>query len=350
MKNAMKVMKVAKAKSNTKKRPAANKDGDADIDPAIEVASNALSATGSTKEKMAILRDLGDDMEVKDKIALMNKQLTHEDWQKLIGYKKTAEKGDPSLKAKPEATNGEKRQSLMGWVLDPSKGTVYEALKHNMVGAQTMEKKDEWVSWRKVLENWTEEEALMHLDSGRIVSRECQDTAGVWEYKDTNNVVRTRTITRNKSYEKTGGQKMLDAETMEDDEQCWGRTWNKMGSLGGLEDAEIFGGGGESKGKGRGKGKLKGAGGKPKGEPLALEDDPSKKLTACKTQLKIVTNKAMTMCYDNQKMRNKLKPLITKLQKLSKQSDSMTDESTDKVKAFCQDVQNAVKAAKAHLD
>ena len=78
MKNAMKVMKVAKAKSNTKKRPAANKDGDADMDPAIEVASNALSATGSTKEKMAILRDLGDDMEVKDKIALMNRQLTHE--------------------------------------------------------------------------------------------------------------------------------------------------------------------------------------------------------------------------------------------------------------------------------
>ncbi len=57
----------------------------------------------------------------------------------------------------------------------------------------------------------------------------------------------------------------------------------------------------------------------------------------------------MTMCYDNQKMRNKLKPSINKSQKLSKQSDSMSDESTDKVKAFCKDVQVTVKEAKSQL-
>ncbi len=85
----MKVMKVAKAKSNTKKRPAASTcDDAADVNPAIEVASNALSATGSTKEKMEILRNLGDDMELKDKIALMNKPLTHDDWRALIGYQR----------------------------------------------------------------------------------------------------------------------------------------------------------------------------------------------------------------------------------------------------------------------
>ncbi len=56
------------------------------------------------------------------------------------------------------------------------------------------------------------------------------------------------------------------------------------------------------------------------------------------------------MCYDNSKLRNKLKPLISKLQKLSKQSENMTDESTDKVRAFCKDVQAAVKEAKSQLD
>ncbi len=335
------------------KKPAGRTAGDGGSDADVEVASNALSATDSVKQKMEILRNLDKDMEVKDKIALMNKSLTHDDWRSLIGYKKTAEGHDPSLKTEADASNGEKRLALLAWVLDPTKGTVYQSLKHNIIGAQTMSKTDEWLGWKQVLEKWTEDEAMMHLETGRIIARECPETQGVWEYKDTNNVVRTKTITRNKTYEKTGGGQMLDPETKDDDEQAWGRTWNKMGSVGGLEDAEIFGGGGggDSKGfKGRGRGSGKGKLSKPRPEPLPIEDDPTKKLSACKTQLKIVTNKAMTMCYDNQKMRNKLKPLISKLQKLSKQSDSMSDESTDKVKAFCKDVQVAVKEAKSQLE
>ena len=75
----MKTMKhvMKKAAKPTMKRPAAN-NGD---DPAVEAASDALSATSSTKLKLQILRGLGDEMDLKDKIALMNKSLSSEDWK-----------------------------------------------------------------------------------------------------------------------------------------------------------------------------------------------------------------------------------------------------------------------------
>ena len=349
---------AAKAGGRSKKRPAASDNaGDDAHDEAFEAASAKLSATGSAKIKLQILRGLGSDMDVKTKIDLMNKCLSHNDWKAFHGMKHTAEEHDEDLK--PEgSTNLQKRNSVMGWALDPSKGEVYQSLKHNLVGSQTLTKTNEWMSKKRMLDLWTEEEFEMHLGSGRIIPRECIDTPGVWVYQDTNNVVHRKQISRQKNYEKKSGQQMLGAETKEDDDESWGKLWMKMGSQGTLDDVDLFGGpsssssSGYQKGRGKG-GKLAikgGHGGNQSKEALAIEDDPAKKLAGSKIQLKTVLNKAMSMCYDNVKLRNKLKPSIAKLKKLQEMTDDMGEESTDKVKAFCKDVQVAVKEAKALLD
>ena len=83
---------------------------------------------------------------------------------------------------------------------------------------------------------------------------------------------------------------------------------------------------------------------------MQIEDDPVKKLNGSKTQLKAIINKCMTAGYDNLKVKNKLKPTVAKLQKLVKESETKAEESTDKVKAFCADVQAAVKEAKSCLE
>ena len=36
-----------------------------------------------------------------------------------------------------------------------------------------------------MLKVWSEKELTLHLQSGRVIWRQCPSTPGVWEYKDT---------------------------------------------------------------------------------------------------------------------------------------------------------------------
>ena len=54
------------------------------------------------------------------------------------------------------------------------------------VGAlEKVKRKEEWVSEASVLKVWSEKELTLHLQSGRVIWRQCPSTPGVWEYKDT---------------------------------------------------------------------------------------------------------------------------------------------------------------------
>lgn len=348
MKHGMKATPKAKA---TMKRPAAASVS-SEVDALASQLSCALTATQSTKEKLSLLRGIGDQMTTQEKIDMMQKSLSHDDWKKLHGQFKTAASHDSELHPGENASNQEKKTSLMGWVLDPSKGEVFQGLKHKMTGTMTLMKKDQWVSYKRITKDWTDDELNAHLETGRVLAKECPDTPGVWVYQDTNNVVRSKVIDRSRSYTKKSTPKIMDAETKEDDEAEHGRLWNRMGTSAAFQDADLFGiegKGSSSSSKGRGKGKLA-LKGKGHGQPLPIEDDPVKKLNGAKTQLKAIINKCMTAGYDNVKVKNKLKPTVAKLQKLMKEAETKAEDSTDKVKAFCADVQAAVKEAKSCLE
>ena len=51
-------------------------------------------------------------------------------------------------------------------------------------GEQTASREEKWISEKLMLKQWTKAELESHLQSGRIVARECPSTWGVWEYCD----------------------------------------------------------------------------------------------------------------------------------------------------------------------
>ena len=64
-------------------------------------------------------------------------------------------------------------------------GTRYLTCVQQTSSKERWQKTDEWQSHLEMLQRWTSEELEAHLWSGRIISQQCPGTAGVWEYKDT---------------------------------------------------------------------------------------------------------------------------------------------------------------------
>ena len=131
---------------------------------------------------------------------------------------------------------------------------------------------------------WTEEEALLHLDSGRLVSRECPDTPNVWEYKDTNKVSVEQSLTRGKELQRSRNE--MQPETQLEDAEEWDQAWAAFGSTNSFNDVSVFGSGGKRKGKGKLPGKpheSDHSNGKPNGgKPKAVETDPDQPVDAKK--------------------------------------------------------------------
>ena len=142
----------------------------------------------------------------------MNKSFSHAEWNKLNGRAKTAARGVPELKnALEDKTGGNKgfRATVGSWVLDPTCSTVFKELRHSVAASQSMIKIDNWVSHLLISKIWTDEELEAQMMLGRIVSRSCPDTPGVWEYKHTNDVQCKKTLDRAKVF----SQKTSEART-----------------------------------------------------------------------------------------------------------------------------------------
>ena len=148
-----------------------------------------MSTSGESKSKL--LRS-NTDLSADDKLQLLNDHLTLGDWNKLNGRFSSARKKTVKLKS----WQGQKaHRHLVGCLaLDPTMTDVWQELTHTVRGSQNLEKTDEWISWTKMLQEWSEEELTMHIHSGRISERECPDTPGVWEFKDNNKVKTTKVL------------------------------------------------------------------------------------------------------------------------------------------------------------
>ena len=69
------------------------------------------------------------------------------------------------------------------WLLKKEHPKYYQVSKE-VEGTTKAERSEHWISETAMLTKWTWEELQMHLASGRIVTRECASTWGVWEYCD----------------------------------------------------------------------------------------------------------------------------------------------------------------------
>ena len=139
--------------------------------------------------KLAHLRDKS-SLTPQQKLDLLNQSLTLKDWNALNGRFNTAKgKSDELKKAASENPGNKAHRALVGALaLDPTKSDVWQTLTHTVKGSQSTQKTDEWVSWTTMVRDWTEDEIMAHLSSGRFSQRECPDTPGVWELKDNNKV------------------------------------------------------------------------------------------------------------------------------------------------------------------
>ena len=170
-------------------------------------------------------------MGVHEKVELLNQSLPLKDWNKLNGRYNTAKKRNPEVAALAEQHAGNKKHRTMVacLALDPTMQDVWQEMKHTVTGSQALTKTDEWISWTKMLKDWTEEEIQLHLQSGRFSQRECPDTAGVWELKDNNKVKTEKVVARAKTMDRST-KEQLKPENQEKDLEEWGTAWNAYGS------------------------------------------------------------------------------------------------------------------------
>lgn len=251
----------AEARTSVDKQAA----NDAALSKVAADTSDALSRSESLDAKLEVLRESGLDPE--SKVQLLRDSLTPSDWNKANSRFSTAAKRTTELATAAESANKNQgrlghRQIVAGWLLDPTVSSVFTSLTHRVTGGQRITKKDNWVSWKKISETWTEEEIEMHLATGRIVTRECPDTAGVWEYKDTNEVTMEKTLDRAKVFDQSS-KRDLNPEEKEKNEQEWSQIWGAFGSSASFSDVSVFnsamGMQVQPKGKGFAKGKGKGS-------------------------------------------------------------------------------------------
>lgn len=176
------------------KKPAAAPENMLDT---VSQVSAALSRSETLNDKLQLLRN--SDLNEAEKMALLQKNLVHKDWKAIHGRVHTAAAKDPELQQDLAQSDGpDRRKTIAAWLLDPKRGVVYRRNSACIQATQTFSRNDTWVSELKMLKRWTCSELEAHLNSGRIISRECPHTPGVWEYKDLHDVSGTRTVAKNR--------------------------------------------------------------------------------------------------------------------------------------------------------
>ena len=257
----------------------------------LSQVSAALSRSTSLNEKLQLLRS--SDLNESEKMELLQKSLAHKDWKAIHGRVQTAARNDPELtKDLEESGTKDRRTTIAAWLLDPRRGAVYRRSSACVQATQTFSRNDSWASEFDMLRKWSVSELEAHLNSGRIVSRGCPHTPGVWEYKALHDVSSTKTVAKNRETMAT-----MESEFHPEDDEELGQFKSFFDSIQGTDNPAVEEGWRMGpKGKGGGKGVLgvlgKGkstnpkSGSSKKGQPMS-EDAQLKQM-----QKRIMTLKA----------------------------------------------------------
>jgi hypothetical protein len=219
------------------------RQGTASGEDHVKAMEDQLSQTASLDEKLAMLRSSDLQAHEKNKLLSSTEAFKHEDWKKINGRYKTACDHDPELqdqKDKAGASKAAHRQVSSAWIIDPSKGDVFNKLAFTVCATQSLIRKDIRQSQLEMAGKWTDTELHAHINSGRITCRQDPRTAEVWEYKDNYNDESSRVITKNKAVARNQSSHLAGTDAMEDMEmtnevwktasmqmeagQCWADT------------------------------------------------------------------------------------------------------------------------------
>ena len=178
----------------------------------------------------------------------------------------TERKRDQALQEEYNVANKNGKGKLaLAYVIDPTRGEVFQTMTKTLLQSKKMEKVEQWLPEKQLRKKFGDE-FDMHVNSGRISWRECMRTPGVYEYLDTEDVklftgVEKQKVT--KQSQELGG--LMDGQVDEFDD-WFAQILLSSGTTESLRDFDIAGKG-TSKGKGEVKGKGKGGKG-GKGEPV----------------------------------------------------------------------------------
>ena len=179
---------------------------------------------------------------------MMSKQEHSKVWSQHQTYLRS--QGKQQQKEHEQKSKKEKSQAVAMWFLEKKAPKFHH--QSTEVGAQTSHlQREKWVSWKKLLEEWTEDEIWAHLDSGRIRGRE-SSTWGVWEYTDTQDVEKLK-----KAFKGNTWKQGMGYQPTSEDELVFQEQWSKPASsmLQRLDNTGHALQKGNEKGKGKGKGK-----------------------------------------------------------------------------------------------
>ena len=373
--------KLSKEKSECKKSPKKVKSP----------AAFEKKAKASEKPKLNAknLEKLG-EMRLKDKIALASEEetveeaalvlkdlLSPEEKNRLWSKHQTHLKNNATPEEKKEYKEADKvtkgKSNLM-WLLKKECPKFLHVTKE-VSGEQEASREEKWISEKLMLKQWSKEELESHLQSGRIVARECPTTWGVWEYCDMQ-AWSKRMSAKTKKKAVLGQESHPDSEEEAQLEEMWsGNLQQQASKLCYMDDGGGKGPGKSSKAFDK---KGKGKGGKAKGgnQQLALKDkekedekeEDEEKEKGEEEQLKEAMKKAKrardvctSTLADFEDALGKANPYLSKLAKqnslkehqllqahVTKLKDVLSKEnmSLEKLKAFLQEGANKLKDVK----
>ena len=282
----------------------------------ISQVSQALSRSTSLNEKLQLLRN--SDLNESEKMELLQKSLGHKDWKAIHGRAHTAAKNDPELKEDLEETDTkDRRKMIAAWLLDPRRGAVYRRNSTCVQARQTFSRNDTWTSELELLRKWTASELDAHLNSGRIVSRECPHTPGVWEYKDLHDVSSTKTVAKNRETMAT-----MESEFQPEDDEELGQFKSFFDSIQGTDNPAVEDGWRMGpKGKGGGKGVLgkgkstnsKSSSSKKALQPMSDINKMQKRIVTLKAWCRSAQTKIKCTLFEKKQLPKKVKTSVNKL-------------------------------------
>ena len=195
--------------------------------------------------------------------------LTKDEHSKVWSKHKTYLKGlDAKERAEFDKLSKNEKGLKAALYLIQNSSCKFMLARQGMSHEKTLDKREQWKSETKMIEEHGWEEFYSHIQSGRIQWRPDPWTPNVYNYRDLGDEVKVTTYKQHRSYEK--GSEFVPSE---DDLLAWNDMWN----MDAHSHAQIADGWGKGKAKGKGKSKAKaltkGMGkGTRRREPLAIED------------------------------------------------------------------------------
>ena len=176
-------------------------------------------------DKIKAAAELGGEDE-ENAASILKESLTPDENSQVWGRHQTFLKANP-LEKEEYLGKGKKEKGLAAslWLMQTA-GKKFLSCRTSVGALEKVKRKEEWVSEASMLKVWSEKELTLHLQSGRVIWRQCPSTPGVREYKDTQKFSKVLSGSRGSTWE-SGQESEPGAEHLEKFESLWLPPWKR---------------------------------------------------------------------------------------------------------------------------